>query len=66
LEDSTAVALESGVFKYGTSKEIQYALQESFTVKDTLVLAVAPKVPASFEDDEFALACPDTYLAAYK
>lgn len=67
LEKTTAVALESAVFKYGTSQEVTYGsgVQQSFTVKDTLVLAVAPADPESFEESHFALACPDTFLAAY-
>lgn len=67
LEKTTAVALESAVFKYGTSQEVTYGsgVKQSFTVKDTLVLAVAPADPGSFVDSHFALACPDTFLAAY-
>ena len=65
LGKKTAMQLVPQLFKYGSSEPVDYSDDQAFTTKDTLVLAIRPQDSRSFSGEQFALTCPDKYLAAY-
>lgn len=64
LGKKTAMQLVPELFKYGSSQTVTYneGTKQSFTTKDTLVLAIRPQDSRSFSGEQFALTCPDKYL----
>lgn len=66
LGKKTAMQLVPQMFKYGSSSPVDYSENgQSFTTKDTLVLAIRPQDSRSFSGEQFALTCPDKYLVSY-
>ena len=65
MRESTAISLDTDLFKFGSSVPVKYELDHRFTSKDTVVMVVGPKDAESFDGPEFGLTCPDTHIAAY-
>lgn len=65
MRESTAISLETDLFKFGSSVPVKYEQDHRFTSKDTVVMVVAPQDAQSFDGPEFGLTCPDTHIAAY-